>query len=70
LGCSSEHSAGTLDQQCEGGFGTSDCGTGLDKIVEIEPTNALIVEDSARYEAELRKELEHSYERLDIPERR
>ena len=40
------------------------------KIVEIEPTDAPIVEDSARYEAELRKELEHSYERLDIPERR
>jgi len=39
-------------------------------MVEIEPTKMPVVEDSAKYEAELRKELEHSYERLDIPERK
>ena len=38
------------------------------KMVEVEPTETLVVEDSAKYEAELRKELEHSYEHLDIPE--
>jgi len=36
-------------------------------MVEIEPIDAPGVEDG---EAELRKELEHSYERLDIPERK
>ncbi|RPB18639.1 hypothetical protein L211DRAFT_853933 [Terfezia boudieri ATCC MYA-4762] len=37
------------------------------RLVEVEPVNALQVEDEGRYEAELRKELEHSYERLDVP---
>lgn len=37
------------------------------KIIEVEPTNAPEIEDEARYEAELRKELEHSYDRLDVP---
>jgi len=40
------------------------------KMVKVELTEASVVEDSAKYEAELRKELEHSYERLDIPERK
>ena len=40
------------------------------KIVEVEPTKAPVVEDSVKYEAELRKQLEHSYEHLDIPERK
>ncbi|RPB18038.1 hypothetical protein L211DRAFT_854545 [Terfezia boudieri ATCC MYA-4762] len=37
------------------------------RLVEVEPVNAPQVEDEGRYEAELRKELEHSYERLDVP---
>jgi len=39
-------------------------------MVEVEPTEVPVVEDSAKYEAELRKKLEHSYERLDIPEQK
>jgi len=39
-------------------------------MVEVEPTEVPVVEDSAKYEAELHKELEHSHERLDIPERK
>ncbi|KAF8428826.1 hypothetical protein BGX38DRAFT_1334659 [Terfezia claveryi] len=37
------------------------------RMVEVEPVDAPQVEDEARYEAELRKELEHSYERLEVP---
>ncbi|RPB21399.1 hypothetical protein L211DRAFT_851570 [Terfezia boudieri ATCC MYA-4762] len=37
------------------------------RLVEVEPVNALQVEDEGRYEVELRKELEHLYERLDVP---
>ncbi|RPB18610.1 hypothetical protein L211DRAFT_853948 [Terfezia boudieri ATCC MYA-4762] len=37
------------------------------RLMEVEPVNAPQVEDEERYEAELRKELEHSYERLDVP---
>ncbi|KAF8414744.1 hypothetical protein BGX38DRAFT_1281700 [Terfezia claveryi] len=37
------------------------------RMVKVEPVDALQVEDEARYEAELRKELEHSYERLEVP---
>ena len=40
------------------------------KIVEIEPTDAPDVEDAAKYEYESRKELEHSYKRLDVPQRK
>ena len=40
------------------------------KIVEIEPTDAPDVEDAAKYEDELRKELEHSYNRLDVQQRK
>lgn len=35
--------------------------------MEVESTDAPEVEDEARYEAELRRELEHSYERLNVP---
>jgi len=35
-------------------------------MVEVKPTEAPVVEDSAKYEAELHKEMEHSYEYLDI----
>ncbi|RPB18237.1 hypothetical protein L211DRAFT_854316 [Terfezia boudieri ATCC MYA-4762] len=38
------------------------------KIVEIEPTNAPQPEDQEKYEAELEKELNHSYDRLNVPE--
>ncbi|KAF8414675.1 hypothetical protein BGX38DRAFT_1147799 [Terfezia claveryi] len=37
------------------------------RMVEVEPVDIPQVEDEARYEAELRKELEHSYERLEVP---
>ncbi|RPB19933.1 hypothetical protein L211DRAFT_852803 [Terfezia boudieri ATCC MYA-4762] len=37
------------------------------RLVEVELVNAPQVEDEGRYEAELRKELEHSYKRLDVP---
>ena len=40
------------------------------KIVDIEPTDAPEVEDAAIYENELRKELEPSYDRLDVPQRK
>ena len=40
------------------------------QIVEIEPTDATEVEDAAMYYNELRKELEHSYDRLDVPQRK
>jgi len=36
------------------------------RVVEDEPTNAPEIEDVARYETELGRELEHSYERLDV----
>ncbi|KAF8419988.1 hypothetical protein BGX38DRAFT_1263992 [Terfezia claveryi] len=39
------------------------------RMVEVEPVDAPQVEDEARYEAELRKELEHSYERLEVQRR-
>jgi len=39
-------------------------------MVEVEPTEALVVEDSAKYEVELSKELEHLYECLDIPKQK
>ncbi|RPB25705.1 hypothetical protein L211DRAFT_848030 [Terfezia boudieri ATCC MYA-4762] len=38
------------------------------KIVEIEPTNTPQPEDQEKYEAELEKELNHSYDRLNVPE--
>ena len=37
------------------------------KIIEIEPTEAPELEDQAKYEAELRKELKQSYEKLSMP---
>ncbi|RPB21815.1 hypothetical protein L211DRAFT_851266 [Terfezia boudieri ATCC MYA-4762] len=37
------------------------------RLIEVEPVNVPQVEDKGRYEVELRKELEHSYERLDVP---
>ncbi|KAF8415057.1 hypothetical protein BGX38DRAFT_1147765 [Terfezia claveryi] len=37
------------------------------RMVEVEPVDAPQVEDEARYKAELRKEPEHSYERLEVP---
>ncbi|KAF8422328.1 hypothetical protein BGX38DRAFT_1279818 [Terfezia claveryi] len=37
------------------------------RMVEVEPVDAPQVEDEAQYEAELRKELEHSYETLEVP---
>ncbi|RPB19635.1 hypothetical protein L211DRAFT_853019 [Terfezia boudieri ATCC MYA-4762] len=37
------------------------------RIVEIESVDAPQVEDEAQYEVELRKELEHSYDRLRVP---
>ena len=40
------------------------------KIVEIEPTDAPEVEDPATCENELRKELEHLYDRSDMPQRK
>ena len=40
------------------------------KIVAIEPTDAPEVEDAAMYENKLRKELAHSYARLDLPQRK
>jgi len=40
------------------------------KVVEVEPTETPVMEDSAKYEAELHKELEHSYECLNIPKRK
>jgi len=36
------------------------------KVVESEPTEAPEHEDQARYEEELRKELDHSYDRLNV----
>jgi len=38
------------------------------KIVEMESEEPPEVEDQESFEAKLRKELEHSYERLDISE--
>ncbi|KAF8458809.1 hypothetical protein BGX38DRAFT_1138404 [Terfezia claveryi] len=37
------------------------------RMVEVEPVDAPQFEDEARYEVELRKELEYSYERLEVP---
>ena len=37
-------------------------------ITEVEPTDPPSVEDERAFEEELRQELEHSYERLNIPE--
>ena len=37
-------------------------------IVEIEPTEPPEPEDQSRYGEELRRELEHSYDRLNVPE--
>ncbi|RPB17924.1 hypothetical protein L211DRAFT_854661 [Terfezia boudieri ATCC MYA-4762] len=37
------------------------------RIVEIESVDTLQVEDEAQYEVELRKELEHSYDRMRMP---
>jgi len=36
------------------------------KVVESEPTEALEREDQARYEEKLGKELDHSYDRLNL----
>ena len=36
-------------------------------MVEIEPTEPPEVEDQFRYEAELRKELQHSHDKLNVP---
>ncbi|KAF8423728.1 hypothetical protein BGX38DRAFT_1147240 [Terfezia claveryi] len=38
------------------------------KIVEIEPTDAPQPKDQEKYEAELEEELNHSYDRLNVPE--
>lgn len=40
------------------------------KMVEIEPTEAPEVEDASRYEEELRTELAHSYDKLDVRQRK
>ena len=37
-------------------------------ITEVEPTDPPSVEDERAFEKELRQELEHSYERLNVPE--
>ena len=37
-------------------------------ITEVEPTDPPSVEDERAFEEELRQELEHSYERLNVPE--
>jgi len=37
------------------------------RVVEDERTNVPEIEDVARYETELRRELEHSYEMVDVP---
>ncbi|KAF8420260.1 hypothetical protein BGX38DRAFT_1280243 [Terfezia claveryi] len=39
------------------------------RMVEVEPVDAPQVEDEAQYEAELRKELEHSYETLEVQQK-
>jgi len=38
------------------------------KVVEVESEDPPEAEDQIRYEAELRKELQYSYERLDVSE--
>jgi len=38
------------------------------KVVEVESEDPPEAEDQIRYEAEWRKELQHSYERLDVSE--
>jgi len=38
------------------------------KVVEVESEDPPEAEDQIRYEAELRKELQHAYERCDISE--
>jgi len=38
------------------------------KVVEVESEDPPEAEDQIRFEAKLRKELQHSYERLDVSE--
>ena len=38
------------------------------QIIEIEPTEPPEPEDQSRYGEKLRRELEHSYDRLNVPE--
>ncbi|RPB18878.1 hypothetical protein L211DRAFT_853690 [Terfezia boudieri ATCC MYA-4762] len=58
----------TAIRYCLKAWKTGECADTHVKIGEIEPTDALQPEDQEKYEAELEKELNHAYDRLNIPE--